>query len=109
VVGIIALLSGCMPIHHQVRGWPQDLRVTVHTIPEEQIAGRCFVAPENPLDVLLLQLPIACAWMDLNRHTCDVYVTPTTPRSTLEHELEHCRGGDHGGRLQRYYDAWRHG
>jgi hypothetical protein len=105
--GYLLFLTACAPIHHQVKGWPQNMKVTVHTIPEEKIFKQCFNPPKTPIDVLLLQLPLACSWVNLTTNTCDIYVSPTTTKGTLEHEYKHCKGGDHGGILQRYYDNWK--
>jgi hypothetical protein len=98
--------AACAPIHNHVQGWPQDMKISVHVIPESEIFKRCFVSPQTFADALFMQLPIACAWTNLDKNTCDVYVSPTTTKDTLEHELEHCRGGDHGGKLKCYYDTW---
>jgi hypothetical protein len=54
----------------------------------------------------MLSVCPTAAYVNLYTNTCDIYSLDGT---ATEHELAHCKGGDHDGALQRYYNNWKNG
>lgn len=102
---LAAVLSACthMP-DDKVYGLP-DLAITEHVVDAGEIFQHCKSAM-SWWQWALLSLPMACATLDFERRTCDIYVAANSSPDTVEHERRHCRGYDHGGRIQSAYDAW---
>ena len=100
VIAVCAIV-GCTTITQQVEGFPQDLEITVHEdAPYSTIFAKCY--PSIPLwQKLIGSVPIRCAWIDLHARTCTIY------GKASKHELAHCKGGDHDGLLQAYFDQYR--
>lgn len=98
-------LTGCVGISSQVPNWP-EMTVKVHVIPEGEIHTRCAVLIP-PWAKLLGAVTLACAYFNFDENICEVYVSPTTTIRTYQHELEHCRGGDHNGILRSAYERWK--
>lgn len=99
------ILGGCTSIEKRVEGWPQDMVIRVHkNTPFMDIQRICWQGMPTWRKLLLSVCPTA-AYVNLNTNTCDIYVLDDS--EPTEHELEHCKGGDHDGALQRYYDAWK--
>lgn len=99
----LALLSACTTIDRQVAAFPQDLKVTVH-----ENAG--FIATQRGCLADLpwywypaLPIAVQCGTIDLSKHRCDIF---TIRGAATKHELDHCKGGDHDGLLQDYFDRW---
>lgn len=55
---------------------------------------------------LLGGVAMACAYVNLDTMTCDIYHMPNPSVVDIEHEVAHCNGGDHDGILQKYFDGW---
>lgn len=82
------------------------LRTIIHDVSPGQIYERCIVGV--PLwQRFLLALPMACAEPDLNRGVCNVWVTETTDKWVLDHELAHCQGYDHNSGMRAYFNMWK--
>ncbi len=47
-----------------------------------------------------------CSEINLAKKTCTIFLPTNYESWALEHEREHCKGGDHEGLLQDYYDKW---
>lgn len=104
---IIALLPACTTIHEYVEDWPK-LDTQVHVVPAGEIFARCYqYAPV--WQKLLGGVPLACAEIFFSKGECHVWVAENTTPETLEHEVEHCRGGDHDSLLQDALTAYRGG
>jgi hypothetical protein len=101
---VTALLYSCLPITTRVEGWPQDLSIRVHkNVGFVEVQEKCY--PSVPLHCKLMGgFAFQCAVIDLDQKTCDIY---TIWGEASEHELSHCRGGDHDGLLQAYFDRWK--
>lgn len=105
IFAALFILSGCAStIDKQVVGFPQDLKVVVHTVSLVQMLKVCY-----PAVVLWQKLvgsfPLACADVNLYTNTCQIWVTPND-NASLAHEMQHCRGGDHNSVQQRNFDGW---
>lgn len=100
----LCCLCACSHIERRVEGWPQDMKIVVH--PHSgfwEINKICW----RDLPLYWKLLGAVCptvATLNLVTNTCDIYTLGEEPS---EHELEHCRGGDHDGLLQGYYDRWK--
>ena len=58
-----------------------------------------------PLQYKLIgSLAMACAEVNFTAGTCDIYHMENTLKSVMWHEEAHCRGEDHDGILQAYFD-----
>ena len=102
---LVILCSSCTSIETRVAGWPQDMKITVHkNTPWLDIQKICWQGMPTWRKVLLSVCPTA-AYVNLNTNTCDIFVLGD--EDPTEHELDHCKGGDHDGALQRYYDNWK--
>jgi hypothetical protein len=101
---VSAVVIGCTTIDAQVEGFPQDLEVRVHkNVGLFAVTKKCW----EHLPTWRKLLGSVCtqvAWIDLNSRTCDIY---TTAGDATEHEVAHCRGGDHDGQLQAFFDQYR--
>jgi uncharacterized protein YceK len=106
LIAAALLLSGCSSIHTYVQDWP-ELKTRIHTIPDGDIYATCSKDLSWVTKYVLVALPLACAHINLPRKTCDIYVTETTTGPSLDHELAHCKGGDHGGISQAFFDRWK--
>lgn len=98
------LLAGCSFNTGYVQGWPliPTENIAVHRVPYGDMLKACEI---NPL-AFLISFPMGCARVNLYKNRCDVYVPEDPPLWIVQHELEHCNGGDHFGVLQAHYDAW---
>lgn len=98
-------LSGCTMMPDQrVEGLP-PLLVTEHVVEPGEIFGHCRGAM-SWWHWAALAFPVACANIDFERRTCDIYVATNSPPETVEHERLHCQGYDHGGRIQEAFNSW---
>lgn len=104
---LVSTLTGCTSIHTYVDGWP-ELKTVVHVVPDGQVYPSCS-SLLSWWQKAIITLPLACSKISLDKGTCDIYVGETSTESTLQHELEHCKGGDHGDILQKGFDKWRAG
>jgi hypothetical protein len=100
-LAIFLLMISYPGITSHVEGWPQDLEVHEHVVSASIIADSCGI------------FAIACAKANLYTGRCDVYLPSWAPDWIREHEIEHCRGGDHMapeqlsmGPSQAYFEAW---
>jgi len=106
----LVLLSGCAsnPLYtvaeKQVEGWPQDMKITVHeNAGFWKVQEKCWgFLPwyRKALGSVVYQCTVA----NLPENTCDIY---TIFGGASEHELSHCKGVDHDGALQEYYNRWK--
>ena len=97
------LLAGCQTMQPRIANMPK-LDITVNEVNFFELQRQCYTY--LPLWAKLLGgLSFGCAIIDFNKNTCTVYVMPNHT-SALEHELEHCAGGDHNNQLQKNYDNY---
>lgn len=99
------LVAACVMQEQKVKDWPQ-LQNYVHVVEAGEVWTHCKDAVE-PWQIALLYLPVACAKINFDRKECHVIIADNTPQSIVEHELRHCQGWDHDGRLQAGWDKWR--
>lgn len=102
---LILLLAGCTVIGHQkVEGWPK-LVVTEHHVPHHEMRDQCV--PYVPWG----SSPEACAVINLDKRTCDVWFSADfpPPPAFVKHERYHCEGYDHVGSdtLQKALKQWQ--
>ncbi len=99
------LITGCSTIDGYVEGWPK-LQTTIHESTLLEINQKCWQYT-SITQKLLGSLTFGCAIFDLEKETCDIYVAPNSPEFILNHELAHCKGGDHPDHaLDKFYDHW---
>lgn len=102
----VLLLAGCATrIERQVEGWPTErIKVRVHeNVGFLKVQQLCW--GYVPLwRKMLGHISSQCTVVNLDALTCDVY---TIEDPAIEHEFEHCRGGDHDGTLQRVFNIWQ--
>ena len=99
----VLILSGCSTLDKKVDGWPQDMKITVH-----KDAGfwgvqvKCW--PDLPWYYKVAgSVAIQCTQVSLPFNTCDIY---TWGQDASQHEIDHCKGYDHDGIYQKYFDKW---
>jgi hypothetical protein len=101
---LVFLLAGCQAMEPRVPNFPK-LDVTVNEINIFKLQYYCY--GYVPLGYKLLgAISTGCAEINFSKNSCTVYVPTWAPDYILEHELEHCAGGDHNGRLQQMYDNY---
>lgn len=103
---LILLLTGCTTIHTYVPDWPQNVKVNHSIVEYSQVFDTCYKYLTT-FDKLMLAFPLACAEIDLDKNTCTITRTEDAFKFVVEHEEEHCKGGDHDGILQEYYNNWK--
>lgn len=96
----VLLLTACTFSGGYVQGWPIIEDIRVWRVDPHEIYKYCGNGS-------LWVLPLACAYPDLSKMRCDVYVPEDAPLWVIEHELEHCNGRDYNGILQKQYDNWK--
>jgi len=71
----------------------------------EQCVKHGVSAPGYPLLVQIL----ACANVDFDTMTCDIYFPIGEAQSVMDHELKHCQGWDHAGstEFKDYWEKWK--
>ena len=104
---ITALVSACTPMPHKPVIGPDiaNYTLTEHRVGCWEMTTRCLPEVPVPFKPLLIT-PLGCAEIDFEHRTCDIYTCWWTPGFIVEHERLHCLGMDHGGTLQRAWDAW---
>jgi hypothetical protein len=106
ILVLSVLLAGCaIPITDHVKDWP-ELRVRVHENTSQQYISDLCTRDWSLVKKLLVWPIYACTYVDLQNRTCDVYIPGEAEGDIFEHELEHCRGGDHGGTLQELLNTY---
>ena len=104
------LLAGCVGIDtHKAppADWPRVM-VVEHRVSTLEMLGRCY--QYVPLALKLLGgVPLACMEINLNKLTCDIWLTSWSSQDTVEHERLHCAGHDHyeDDTLEQIYRAWK--
>lgn len=100
------MLQGCATVNtDQVKDWPK-LEIRHHTLSFFEIQGKCW--KHMPFYYKILgSFAFGCAEVDLDKKTCDIYLMKDALPEHREHEEEHCRGEDHDGMLQSYFDGWK--
>jgi len=102
---IAVLLSGCTTIDTQVKDWP-ELEIRTHELSFFGVQGKCW--KYMPLIYKLLGgITKACAEINFDTGTCDIYHLSNPLPEDMDHEVSHCKGGDHDGILQAYADSKR--
>jgi len=104
-LALCCALIGCTTIDKQVVSWPQNLKTTEHTNSGYwKVQTECFKDMPPVWKALSLGLgTIQCTTVNLPKYTCDIY---TIIGDASEHEKQHCKGGDHNGIFQEYFDRW---
>jgi hypothetical protein len=99
------LITGCSTIDEYVVGWPQ-LETTVHDSNLLEINQKCWRYLPT-IDKLLGFVAFGCTLFNFDKKTCDIYLVPDSPQYIVNHELAHCKGGDHPDHtLDKAYDQW---
>lgn len=107
-LALLLLLSACTTIDKQVVGWPQDMKITKHELGFWSLQEKCW--PHLPTVYKLLGgVAFGCAEYNLYTLTCDIYHLKNPSKVDMEHEESHCKGGDHDGVQQKYFDSWKRG
>jgi hypothetical protein len=100
---MVLLLVACYPMQPRIANMPK-LDITVNEVGFFELQSQCY--KYIPLWFKLLgAVSFGCAIYNFNQNTCTIYVLPNHT-SALEHELEHCAGGDHYGQMQRDYNNY---
>ena len=98
-------LAGCTTIDKQIVGWPK-LSIKKHEMTFFDVQGKCW--KHMPIAYKLLGgFAMACAEVNLDAGTCDIYHMKNPSKTDIDHEISHCNGGDHDGILQKYFDSWK--
>jgi hypothetical protein len=107
LIPLILLASGCATAYidktrfgGRIEGWPR-LAVVEHHVSDREMVATC--ASTLPLGVE----PAGCAWVDLERRICHLYLGEAVPMhaTVRAHELNHCDGRDHIGETA-LHDLW---
>ena len=88
-----------------VENWPK-LDQRLHYVTFLEINDRCWA--DMPWYWKVMGgIALACTHVDFEAGTCDVYVTSGSPPFIVDHEIEHCHGGDHDGTLRDALGRWK--
>ena len=99
------MLFSCNYIASYVEGFP-ELQITVHESYLLEINQKCYKAMTG-LQKLSGSIYLGCSVIDFKNKTCDIYIAKNSPEFIVNHELAHCKGGDHANHfLSNAYDAW---
>jgi hypothetical protein len=91
---LVATLVGCTTVSTEDVVFRNAIPPTIHHVYFGEMLARCY--KYTPLWIKLLGgIPFACAEWDLNKNTCDIYISENAPDWMLKHELEHCNGFGH--------------
>lgn len=98
----LALLSGCATLidEHQPppKDWP-DLMILDNVVSGWEVQKRCYQYLSLPFK-LIGGLAMACAQVNFEERTCNIYRAEDASANIIEHEQMHCRGLSHPG------DTW---
>jgi hypothetical protein len=98
-------LLACNHIASHVEGFP-ELKTTVHESYLLEMNQKCY-ANLTWLQKLSGSIALGCTVIDFKNKTCDVYIGHNSPDFIINHELAHCKGGDHADHsISDDYDAW---
>jgi hypothetical protein len=103
------LLSLPMPVGDtKLEGWPA-LATTEHLASTKEVGDACQIGHCGVV--------MGCARFDLDRKTCDIWVSNENPSwpNVLEHERLHCQGYAHrnnllgcgGDDMNDYFERWK--
>lgn len=101
---LLPMLASCGIIPIDIhRPPPTDfpkLVVAIHVVSQQTMLGRC-VTP-------IARAPLACAAVDFNTMTCNIWYSVDVPptKEIDEHERLHCKGYDHIGE-STIRDLWQ--
>lgn len=99
-------LLGCTGLPEQRVEELPPLQVYEHRVEASEILAHCRKAMDWWRWVLMTT-PTACATVNFEKQSCDIYATADAPSDVLEYERRHCRGYDHGGQLRTAFNKWR--
>ena len=71
-----------------------DIPPTIHHVYFGEMLNKCY--KYTPFVAKIFgAIPLACTEWDINKNTCDIYISENAPNWMLEHELNHCKGYGH--------------
>ncbi len=79
------------------------LREEIVILEHQEMLSKC--EPNKPKGKRHAQV-FACSGIDLDKKTCKIYLPKNYEQWALEHEKEHCKGGDHDNILNEYHQKW---
>lgn len=89
--------------------WPK-LDIVIHRVSFFEVQKTCGKYMGIAAKIMSLGLAGACAEVNFSSNKCDIWLPRgETDPSTLEHEMDHCLGGDHIGEsdLRDAWTAWK--
>lgn len=89
-------------IESYVKGWPQ-LTEDVKYLNYSELHQKC--GPHKPKGKEQAKI-FGCSEINLINKTCTIFLPANYEQWALDHEKEHCKGGDHDNILQDYYNKW---
>ncbi len=89
-------------IESYVQNWP-TLTESIEYLNYSDLYQKCGQYKQNSKEKAKIY---GCSEINLAKKTCTIFLPTNYESWALEHEKEHCKGGDHEGLLQDYYDKW---
>ena len=103
---LCVMLAGCSGMPDKKVDGVDNLKTTEYVLSQFDATMTCARLMNVPAAMAFIVLPFACANINLDRWTCDIYYAEATAGLSLEHERKHCLGYWHDDGLQEYFDAW---
>lgn len=89
-------------IETYVKDWPK-LKEEIKIVSYSDLYQKC--APHKPKGKEKGKI-YGCSEIDLMKKTCTIFLTEKHEKWALEHEQQHCKGGDHDNLLKNYHEKW---
>lgn len=105
LAAVAIALQGCATVyeHNAAKDWPK-LTIRDNVVSGWQVQRHCY--QYVPLALKLLGVfPMACAEINFDARTCDIWRAYDASPEMIEHEQIHCAGGQHPGDTT-LTDAW---
>lgn len=106
-IGFAIAMVACTPMPHKYVAGPDwgNYQVSEHSVGCAELQTRCLGIPKvmAPLTMPFV-MSGGCATIDFEQKTCAIYTCWATEWYALDHELEHCKGMDHGAVIQAGWD-----
>jgi hypothetical protein len=105
IILISFFMIGCSTIGGYIDDWP-ELEIKVHKYSSYQINQKCW-SSLSLSQKLIGSVALGCATIDLDKKTCDIYIASNSPEYIVNHEIAHCKGGDHPDHgIEEFFEHW---
>jgi len=105
IIFISAFLISCSTIDGYIEDWPV-LEIKVYKSSAHQVNQKCWSSLSQS-QKLIGSVALGCATIDLDKKTCDIYIASDSLEYIINHEIAHCKGGDHPDHsIEEFFEHW---